>query len=182
MIRWWGQVNLVRWGTWLLLTTANDIFQNIPMGGDVDSEKQLGILKVVSLFGQCSHQVPRYSLSRSCFKITSDRVKWSYCVHSHLSGIQVWTQHYYVLVPRHWFLGTKCGVDSPLEFYQFRGLFLERPSNFSGLKANFEIKTFWIVAQCLAHKSVNLASLTDNFIVPFSKLFKLWSWVQTRQT
>ena len=33
-------------------------------------------------------------------------------------------------------------LDSPLEFYQFRSLFLERPSNFSGLKANFEIKTF----------------------------------------
>ena len=177
MIRWWGQVNLVRWGTWLLLITANDIFQNIPMGGDVDSDKQLGILKVVSLFGQCSHQVHRYSLLRSCFKITSDRVTWSYYVHSHLSGTQVWagTQ---VLVPGHqvWTL------DSPFEFYQFRGLFLERTSNFSGLKANFEIKTFWIVAQCLAHKSVNLASLTDNFIVPFSKLLKLWSWVQTRQT
>ena len=177
MIRWWGQVNLVRWGTWLLLITANDIFQNIPMGGDVDSDKQLGILKVVSLFGQCSHQVHRYSLLRSCFKITSDRVTWSYYVHSHLSGTQVWagTQ---VLVPGHqvWTL------DSPFEFYQFRGLFLEWPSNFSSLKANFEIKTFWIVAQCLAHKSVNLASLTDNFIVPLSKLLKLWSWVQTRQT
>ena len=96
--RHWMAVNLVRWDTWLLPTTASDIFQNIPTGGDVGNDKQLGILKVVSLFGQCSHQVPIYSLLRSCFKITSDRAKWSYYVHSHLSGTQVWTQHYYVLV------------------------------------------------------------------------------------
>ena len=40
----------------------------------------------------------------------------------------------------------------------FRGSFLERPGNFSGTKANFEIKTCWIVAQFLAHKPVNFAS------------------------
>ena len=33
--------------------------------------------------------------------------------------------------------------------------FLERPGNFSGPKANFEIKTCWILAQFQAHKLVN---------------------------
>ena len=37
-------------------------------------------------------------------------------------------------------------------------------------------------AQFLAHKPVNFASLTDSFIVSFSKLLKLWSWMKTRQT
>ena len=60
--------------------------------------------------------------------------------------------------------------------------FLERPDNFSGPKPNFEIKTSWIAAKFLAHKLVNFASLTDSFIVSFSKLLKLWSWMQTRQT
>ena len=60
------------------------------------------------------------------------------------------------------------------------GPFLERPGNFSGAKANFEIKTCWIVAQFLAHKPDSFASLTDSFIVLFSKLVKLWSWMQTR--
>ena len=58
----------------------------------------------------------------------------------------------------------------------------QRPGNFSGPKANFEIKTCLKVAQFLPHKSVSLASLTDSFIVSFSKLMKLWSWMQTRQT
>ena len=51
-----------------------------------------------------------------------------------------------------------------------------------GPKANFEIQTCWIVAQFLAYKPVNFASLTDSFIVLFSKLLKLWSWMQTQQT
>ena len=42
--------------------------------------------------------------------------------------------------------------------------YLERPGNFSGPEANFEIKTCLIVAQFLAHKSVGFASLTDSFI------------------
>ena len=37
-------------------------------------------------------------------------------------------------------------------------------------KANLKIKTCWIVAQLLAHKLVNFASLTQSFIVSFSKL------------
>ena len=52
-----------------------------------------------------------------------------------------------------------------------RGPFLERPGNYSGSKANFEIKT--IVVKFLADKPLNFASLTDNFIVSFSKLLKL---------
>ena len=60
--------------------------------------------------------------------------------------------------------------------------FLGRPDNFSGPKANFEIKTSWIAAKFQAHKPVNFASLTDSFIMSFSKLLKLWSWMQTRQT
>ena len=63
-----------------------------------------------------------------------------------------------------------------------RGPFLERVGNFSGPKANFEIKTCWIVARFPAHKPVNLALLTDSFIASFLKLLKLWSWMQTRQT
>ena len=39
--------------------------------------------------------------------------------------------------------------------------------NFSGTKANFEIKLRWIVPQFLAHKPVNFASLTDSFFVSF---------------
>ena len=62
------------------------------------------------------------------------------------------------------------------------GSFLERPGNFSGPKANFKIKTCWIIAQFLAHKPVNFASLIDSFIVLFSNRLKLWSWMQTQQT
>ena len=51
-------------------------------------------------------------------------------------------------------------------------------SNFSSPKANFEIKTWWTLAQLSALKQVNFASLTDNFIVSFSKFFKLWCWVK----
>ena len=55
-----------------------------------------------------------------------------------------------------------------------RGLFLENPENVQGPKVNFKIKTSWIVAQFLAHKPVNLASLTDSLIVLFfSELLKL---------
>ena len=49
-------------------------------------------------------------------------------------------------------------------------------------KANVDIKTCRMVAQFLAHKPVNSALLTDSFILSFSKLLKLWSWMQTRQT
>ena len=63
-----------------------------------------------------------------------------------------------------------------------RGLFLERPRNFLGAKANFKIRICWIVAQFLAHKPVNFASLTDSFIISFSKLLEPWSWMQTRNS
>ena len=64
-----------------------------------------------------------------------------------------------------------------------RGSFLVRAwGDFSDPKANLEIKTRWIVVQFLAHKPFNFASLTDSFIVSFSKLLKLWSWMQTWQT
>ena len=59
--------------------------------------------------------------------------------------------------------------------------FLERSGNFVGPKANFEIKTCWIVTQFLAHKPANFASLSDSFILSFSKLLRLWSLMQTRQ-
>ena len=61
------------------------------------------------------------------------------------------------------------------------GSFLERPGNFSGPKANVKIKTCWIIAQFLAHKPVNFASLIDSFIVLFSNRLKLWSWMQKQQ-
>ena len=60
--------------------------------------------------------------------------------------------------------------------------FLEWPGNFSGPKANFKIKTRLIVAQALAHKTLNFVSSTDVFIVLFSKLLKLWSRMRTKQT
>ena len=60
------------------------------------------------------------------------------------------------------------------------GSFLERPGNFSGPKANFKIKTCWIIAQFLAHKPVNLVSLIDSFIVLFSNRLKLWSWIHKK--
>ena len=46
----------------------------------------------------------------------------------------------------------------------------------------FKIKTCSMVAQFFALKPVNFALLTDSFIVSFSKLLKLWSWMQTRRT
>ena len=48
-----------------------------------------------------------------------------------------------------------------------------KASNFLGQKANFDIKTCWIVAQFQAHKLVNFGSLTDSFIVSFSKLLSV---------
>ena len=47
-----------------------------------------------------------------------------------------------------------------------RKLFLSR-------KANFQIKTCWIVAQFQAHKPVNFAWLTDSFIVSFANYWSL---------
>ena len=48
-----------------------------------------------------------------------------------------------------------------------------KAGNFLGQKANFDIKTCWIVAQFQAHKLVNFGSLTDSFIVSFSKLLNV---------
>ena len=57
-----------------------------------------------------------------------------------------------------------CHSEVPYSPLQIRegncGPFLERPDNFSGWKANFEIKTRWIVTQFLAHNPVNFASVT----------------------
>ena len=52
------------------------------------------------------------------------------------------------------------------------GPFLQEPGNFSRPKAHFEVKTckLLIVAQFLAHKPVNFASLTDVFILPIFKI------------
>ena len=60
-------------------------------------------------------------------------------------------------------------LDLPL----FRGLFLERPGNFSVPKANFKIQTCLIEAQFLAHKPANFSSLTDSFDLLVSKFFKI---------
>ena len=60
-------------------------------------------------------------------------------------------------------------LDLPL----FRGQFLQRAENFSVPKANFKIQTCLIVAQFLAHKLVNFASLTDSFDVLVSKFFEI---------
>ena len=63
-------------------------------------------------------------------------------------------------------------------FFDCRGLFLERPGNFSDHKANFKSKPIRIVAQFLAQKPVSFASFINSFIVSFSKLLKLWSWMK----
>ena len=56
------------------------------------------------------------------------------------------------------------------------GPFLERPGNFSGLKANFKIKT-WLnllnISTVPSSQTGQFCSLTDNFILSFSKLLKL---------
>ena len=54
-----------------------------------------------------------------------------------------------------------------------RGPFPKRLRNVSGSKANFKIKTYWIVSQFLAHKPAKFASLTDSFVVSLSKLVDL---------
>ena len=62
-----------------------------------------------------------------------------------------------------------------LLYSKARGPFLERPGNFSGPKADFEIKACWIVTEFETHKPVSFALLTDTFIVSICKLLKLWS-------
>ena len=52
-----------------------------------------------------------------------------------------------------------------------KGLFLERPGNFSSLY--FEIKTCWVVGTVLNSQTGQFASLTASFNVQFSKLLKL---------
>ena len=67
------------------------------------------------------------------------------------------------------------GYESGVRFSKGSG-------NFLGPKANFEIKTSWIVAKFLAHKPDDFGLLTDSFLLPFLKLLNLWSWMQTGQT
>ena len=43
-------------------------------------------------------------------------------------------------------------------------------------------KRCWTLAQFLAHKPVNFASLTNSFYLSFSELLEPWSWMQTLQT
>ena len=50
-----------------------------------------------------------------------------------------------------------------------------------GPEGKFQIKPCWIVLQFLAHKPIKIASFTDSFIVLFSKLLTLWSWMQTQR-
>ena len=54
-----------------------------------------------------------------------------------------------------------------------RGPFLERPVNFSRPKANFKIKTQLNSSIVPTPQTSHFASLTDSFIVIFSKLLKL---------
>ena len=58
-----------------------------------------------------------------------------------------------------------------LHFHNW-GLFLKRPGNFLGQKANFEIKVCWTVFQFLAYKPVNFALLVDSFICIIFKIFE----------
>ena len=88
-------------------------------------------------------------MPKNLFKITAGRVRK---VHFRLT----------------WDAQKRCRLNS------LRGLLLERPGNFTRVKS----KTCWIVAQFLAHKSISFASLTDSFIVSFSKLLKFWSRMQ----
>ena len=45
-------------------------------------------------------------------------------------------------------------VNFAVSWCKVWGPFFERPGNFSGPKANFEIQMYWIVAPFLAHKSI----------------------------
>ena len=65
-----------------------------------------------------------------------------------------------------------CAMDvRPLILSRLRkGLFLERPGNFSG--PYFEINTCWIVGTVLNSQTGQFASLTASFNVPFSKLLE----------
>ena len=39
-----------------------------------------------------------------------------------------------------------------------------------------------MLPQFLAYKPVQIASITDSFVVLFSKLLKLWPWMQTQNS
>ena len=55
--------------------------------------------------------------------------------------------------------------------------FSKGPETFHARRQILKSKTF-----LAAHKPVNFASLTDSFIISFSKLLEPWSWMQTWQT
>ena len=77
--------------------------------------------------------------------------------------------------PGEWFQAKISGT-------QTRGPFLKGPANFLGPKTNFKIQTCWIGSTVASPQTVNCASLSDSFIVLFSKLLKPWSGMQTQQT
>ena len=70
-------------------------------------------------------------------------------------------------------------------------LWLRKTKEITPAKEFLEIRHSWLlfnlffktcsIAQFLAHKPVNFVSLTDSFIVSFSKLLKLWSSTWTRR-
>ena len=60
------------------------------------------------------------------------------------------------------------------------GLFLESPSNLTGLASCFEIKVERKVGCVLTSNEVHFVSLADNFAAPFSKLLKLPSLMESK--
>ena len=54
-----------------------------------------------------------------------------------------------------------------IPFYRDSGPFLESPSNFSGPRPEFGIKTRRAVARALAHKRVHFVSLTVTLLYYF---------------
>ena len=59
--------------------------------------------------------------------------------------------------------------------YGIRGLFLQSPDNFSGLKSNIQIERKRIKVRVLASKILHFVSLNGSFIMLEAKLLKLLS-------
>ena len=137
--------------------------------------------------GECSRFVEVYSSSRSLSK----RKVWNLQTFAQgrsdtvFNCTVVFKRAFFVSFRNNWNSqpsSNGCNVHisfSKLSALSPVGPVSRKAGNFLGQEANFDIKTCWIVAQFQAHKLVNFGSLTDSFIVSFSKLLKRWSGMQT---
>ena len=90
-----------------------------------------------------------YSLLSLCFKMASDKAKWSNYENCHM-GYSRWTQHHFVPVTRHLFPSTKCGQGLSLGFVilekplKVHSLWLYNKSRFSLQKKQSEMVWYFI--------------------------------------